>query len=186
MDYKQEHKELAENILKKSPGFRGNEDLLEEMLNETLKKSRNFLDCSMDAGSLEIYIKKIAGNVIVDILKNADNIRAEKEKKAQAGKEFREVPISYETDEKGKIIYRIKVPEINTQKGKGISKEKIKNIKEKVIELHNKSSQKNYKQIFELRFIKELSHQEIAKKLDVKEEQIASALFEMLNEFDSV
>lgn len=185
MEYKQEHIELTRNILTKSPGFKGNEDLLDEMLNETLKKSASFLECSLEVSSLEIYIKKIASNVVVDILRNAKSIRAEKTKKSQASTDFEEVPIIYETDSEGKIIYKVSLPESEITQTAKLSEEKINTIKKKVIELDKKSSTKNYKQIFELKFAKNLNCREISQKLNIEENEAANILLEILKEIDS-
>ncbi len=182
MEYKREYVELTENIIKTSPGFRGNEDLLDEIVGETLKKSRSFLECSMDTASLEIYIKKIAGNVIVDILKNAEAIRAEKTKQTQANEAFEEMPVSYETDEEGKILYNFELPAPEKAR---LTEDKINAVKEKVIELDRINPLKNYGQIFEMRFVKEMAYPEIAKKLDMNENEAAKSLFELLTEIDS-
>ncbi len=183
MEYKEEHIELIKNIIQKSPGFSGNEDLFEIMVSETLKKSRSFLESSIELNSLEIYLKKIAGNVVVEVLKNAPVLRAELEK--QKTVDFIKTPVLYDTDPKGLIVHKINLPAMHEVESRGLSKEKVELIKQKVMELDKNSSTKKYKQIFELRFVREMTHNEIAKKLDMEEVEVAKALLELLTEIDS-
>ncbi|OGI03378.1 MAG: hypothetical protein A2Y25_08615 [Candidatus Melainabacteria bacterium GWF2_37_15] len=182
----QEQRELIEKLIKKSPGFKGNEDLFEEMVNETLKKSQSFLESSIEVPNPEVYIKKIAINAIVEIVKNAEKIRANKEKTIQVDEEFEEVTLDYETDNEGKIVNNFKIPEIKDIQSFGMDDEKINAIKQKVIELDKKNSSQNYKQIFELRFVREMKTPEIAKKLETKENEVSKSLMELYKEIDSV
>lgn len=107
MNYNQEYILLAEQIIKTSPGYKGNEDLLEEMVNQTLNQAQNLLESSSDTSVLEMYIKRIAENVLVNTIKNADALRMEKQNK---------ILIKYKTDNKGKIKYDIEIPEFLKKK----------------------------------------------------------------------
>ena len=179
MAYKQEHIDLIENIIKKSPGFRGNEDLLEEMVKGTLNKSQSFLDGSMDAPSMEVYIKRIAVNVIVEVVKNAEEIRANKDNIVKDN-------IILVEEEPGEITFDFEIPEVKDKPDTSMSDERITTIKQKIIELDKQNSSKNYKQIFELRIVREMNTQEIAKKLEMKENEVSQALIELYKEVDSV
>jgi len=184
MEYKKEHLELIKNIIQKSPGYTGNEDLFEVMVSETLKKSRSFLESSIEISSLEIYLKKIVGNVIVEVAKNASTLREELEK--QKNTDFINTPVLYDTDAKGLIVHKISLPAEKEVQRRGLSREKIELIKQKVLDLDKSSLSKNYKKIFELRFGREMSHVEIAKKLEMEEVDVSRALLELLTEIDSV
>lgn len=163
MQYKQEHKEFIENIIKKSPGFKGNEGLLEEMADETFKKSSSLIENQQDITKLEIYIKKIARSVVMDTIKYG---------KPQ-----------YDTDADGKLIYDVNVPDYNkADEVDFIEDEKINAVKDKLIELDIKNPQKNFKQIFELRFVREMNCREIAEKLIMDEKDVSAVLLEIFRE----
>lgn len=186
MTYKPEHIELTEKIIQNSPGFKGNEDLLEEMVIETLKKASAFLESSLDESSLEVYLKKIAGNVIVAAVKNGSKLRQTKEKKNGTNGSFVEVPILYKTDEQGRINYELELPCPAEDSDTGIKPEKLDLIKEKIIKLDETNPDKNIKEIFEMRFVKGLNYKQTAKKLEVDEAEIKKSLLEILETVDSV
>ena len=185
MGYKQEHIELIENIIKNSPGFKGNESLFDDILSETLKRAETFFDSSENSSNVEVYLKRIAINVIVDTVKNSKKITSAKDEERQLTEEFKEVTINYETDEQGKIIYNIQLPALKNSEKNEISQEKIDKIKEAVIKLDKKNPPKKYKQIFELRFIKGLNTSEIAQKLELEEAHAKKAIIELFNEMET-
>ena len=82
MENKTKNRELIENAVRQSPGFRANQDLFEEMVDESLKRLESFLENS-DQASSEVYIKKIVSTVIIEIMKNSAKIREEKSKKEE-------------------------------------------------------------------------------------------------------
>ncbi len=175
MENKEKNKELIENLVKQSPGFKSNQDLLEEMVNESFKRLESFLE-NDDGSSSEVYIKKIVGSAVVDIIKNAAKIREEKTKQAEEINSFEEVQIDYKTDQKGEIIYEIEIQKPDEATQVEVSEEKIGEIKEKIKKLENEFPAKKYKKIFELRFLKEMNFRQIAKELDLEEKEALKAL----------
>ena len=186
MDNKLKNRQIIENIIKNSPIFRRNEDLLEEMITESLKRAGSFLENSADDAASEVYVKKIVNTVIVEILKNADEIRKEKNKKAEEANNFQEVSIKYETDENGKILYNVEMEIPEKSVYAEISQEKAENLKEKIKKLNTGNPLKKYKEIFELRFIKEKTFQEIAKEIGCSEKEILTVLQEIFKEVNLV
>ncbi len=186
MDNRLENRQIIENIIKNFPGFRKNEDLLEEMITESLKKAGSFLENSTADAASDIYVKKIVGTVIVEILKNADKIRAEKNKKEEEANNFQEIPIKYETDENGKILYNIEIEIPDKSAYAEISPEKTEALKEKINKLDNENPAKKYKKIFERRFLEEKSYLEISEELEIPNKEILAILHELFKEINLV
>lgn len=181
MEKEQINRELIENMVKNAPGFRGNEDLIDYMLDECLKKASSFLETTSNDNSQNAYIKKIVNSTVVDIAKRAEKIRAEKIRKSQEASSFQEIPLKYRTDEKGKIIgdKEIELPE-NTEDE--IPDEKIEEIKTKINKTDKENPEKQYGKIFEMRFIKEMDYQEIAEKLEKPQEEVLKTLRDIFRE----
>ena len=118
------NRELIENVVRQSPGYRANQDLFEEMVEESLKRLESFMENS-DQASSEIYVKKIVSTVIIDAIKNSARLREEKNKKAEEINNFRETQIKYETDADGNIIYDVEVEPSQEESEAKIPEQKI-------------------------------------------------------------
>lgn len=181
MENKEKNRELIENMVKQSPGFKSNQDLLEEMINESFKRLESFLENSDDSTS-EVYIKKIVSSAVVDTIKNKAKIREEKAKQAEEISSFEEVQINYKTNQKGEIVYEIELEKPDETAQLTLSEKKIGEIKEKLGKLENESPSKNYRKIFELRFLKEMSYKQIAKELESGEKETLKTLQDIYKE----
>ncbi len=176
------NKELIENLVRQSPGFKANHDLFDEMVKESCKRLQNFLENSPAQDSNETYIKKVVNIAVIDILRNAGKIREEKAKKAEELNNFKEVEIAYKTDSQGKIDFDLKL-EIPDSKSKSIlSDEKAEKVKEKIKKLDENKPLKEYKKIFEMKFIKEMSCGEIAQQLEQQEHEVLKSIHEIYKE----
>jgi len=175
------NRELIENLVAKAPGVKKNQDLLNEMVEESLKRAGSFLENSSQ-GDSEVYIKKIVNSAVIDIIKNADKIRTEKDKKSQETNEFQEVELKYETDVQGKIVYSAEVPE--EECGIEFSDEQINLFKDRIKELDSKFPAKEYKRIFELRYLRGMDYQKTAKKLKISEEEVLKVLQDLFKEIN--
>lgn len=162
-----EYADLVREIIKTCPGYRGNEDLLEEMVSETLNRAQSFIEGSEDESGMSVYLKKIAATTVVNIAKDADSIR---EAKNQEIPEFQEIETPYETDDEGKIVFNGEIPPIQP-----VSRASIK----------EKLSAKQ-KQIFDLRFSKGMKHTEMAKELKISEKEAINELLEVFEVLDDV
>ena len=85
-----EHTALIEKLVKSSPKYKGNEDLLEDFCSETYQKSYLILQSVEDVNSLEAYLKKVISSAIMDVLKN--NGRVVRSTKGYSS--IKEIPIN--------------------------------------------------------------------------------------------
>jgi|GEM_PF-4765259 len=181
MENFEKNRELVENLVRQSPGYRVNQDLFEEMVNESLKRLESFLENS-DQSSSEVYIKKIVSTVVMETIKNGQELRKEKEKQSEETNNFQEVQTAYKTDNLGNIVYDIEIEKPDTQAETDSSEEKIKALKDRIQKLNEESPSKEYKKIFEMRFVREMSYQEIAEKLELQENEVIKALQDLFKE----
>lgn len=182
MDKEQKNRELIENMVKNAPGFRGNEDLLDDMREECLKKAASFLESTSKDDFQTVYIKKIVNSTVIDILKRAEKIRADKNRKNQEASSFQEVAVKYRTDKNGMIINDVEFEIPENPDEETISDEKLEEIRKKINKTDKDYPEKEYGKIFELRFIKELGYQEIAKKLEKPQDDILKTIQDIFRE----
>lgn len=182
MEKEQKHRELIENIVKNAPGFRGNEDLLDDMLEECLKKAASFLESTSNDGMQSVYVKKLVNSTVIDIIKQAEKYRAEKIRKQQEASSFKEVAVKYRTDKNGVIVNDVEfeIPESSDEET--ISDKQIEEIKKRINKTDKDNPEKLYGKIFEMRFIKELGYQEIAEKLEKPQDEVLKAIQDIFRE----
>ena len=95
MEIVKEHTALIEKLVKSSPKYKGNEDLLEDFCFETYQKSYLILQSVEDVNSLEAYLKKVVSSAIMDVLKN--NGRVVRSTKGYSS--IKEIPIKVSQNE---------------------------------------------------------------------------------------
>lgn len=182
MEKEQKHRELIENIVKNAPGFRGNEDLLDDMTEECITRAASFLESTSDDGTQSVYIKKIVNSTVIDIIKHAEKYRADKIRKQQEASSFQEVAVKYQTDKNGVIINdgEFEIPESSDEDT--ISDKQIEEIKKRINKTDREYPEKLYGKIFELRFVKELGYQEIAEKLEKPQDEVLKTIQDIFRE----
>ena len=74
MESVKEHTALIKKLVKASPKFKGNEDLLDDFCSETYQKSYLILQSVSDIDSLNAYMKKVVSSAIIDVLKNSGRL----------------------------------------------------------------------------------------------------------------
>lgn len=186
MQIKQEQREYLENIIKSSPVYNGNDNLLEDFLNETVKRAYDLVSEEQNLDSIKIYLKRIANSVILDVIKNSINQSVSSngignlktEEKKSSG-------IVYECDENGDISIDYDMSFDKTPEEKTIlSEQQINRIKEVVSAIDSEEQALVYKNIFELRYFKGFNNLEIAEKLEISEYDVDKKLLFILNKIN--
>lgn len=79
MELSSAQRHLIEKIIKSNPKFIGNEDLLEEFIAETYKRSYLLLDSITNTANLETYLDKVVSTSIQSVLKGYGRMKRQVE-----------------------------------------------------------------------------------------------------------
>jgi len=182
MNITQEQKEFIENIIKECPGYKGNEYLFEEFFKEVIRRAYSLISKQNELDNIKVYIKRIVNTSVMEVIKNSANFSVLNKNNSKDCAEQEALNIDYECDENGDIAlsYDISFEEV-ASKQEFLSESQISQIKELIFNIDEKNSSDFCKNIFELRYFKGLSNNEIAEKLEIKELEVDKKLLFMLN-----
>lgn len=198
---------LIEKIVKSNPKFIGNEDLLEEFIAETYKRSYLLLDSINNTANLETYLDKVVSTSIQSVLKGYGRMKrqiggfAKKEKSVPA----REIPIEdiLPPSESKKLNTQNNKEGVQSKKAqsqsleveeeyKGISDPKdnieysiaekavIQKITNIVYELDSKYPSKEFFKIFYYRYVRGFRQSRIAQEMKLSQGGVSKRMVEMV------
>ncbi|MCR5260205.1 MAG: hypothetical protein K6C94_00020 [Candidatus Gastranaerophilales bacterium] len=197
----EEQRSLIEKFVKTNIKFQGNEDLFEDFCNEAFQKSYIIFNSSSSIQKIESYVQKVVNTSIVGVLKDLGRLRrtssgyvrnrevsleevkekdlavkpqilpaAEKTEPAERPAITKEVPVSF--------AYDIEDPKIGIEE-KTIKKDLLQRIADAVCIVHSENPEKNYLQIYEARYIREMKQKEISVLLNISQSEVSKRLFEL-------
>ena len=179
VDFSQEHLELIENIIKKHPRFRGNEDLFEDFCSETCNRAHSLFTSVNDIENLKLYLNKVASSAILNVLKNSGRLKRTK----TSYEKVHEVSItqtSYNTDEYGNISFDL--PDLTLSFEEKIDdQEEIKLIRNIIYKIDLEEPEKKFLEIFKCRYLSSLKQSQIASQLNISQGEVSKRLIELAN-----
>ena len=164
MELTQDKLDLIEKIIRNDRKFSNNEDLYEDFFNETCRRSMAIIKAVNSDASLQAYIKKIATTSIINVLKASGRIK-------RSGSNY--TPIHYPD-----ISYDNFITE-ETPEEELIKKDTYKQILNLVLEADKEEPEKNYLQIYKLRYDKGLTQKEISEEVNLSQSEISKRLFKL-------
>lgn len=187
MELEQEKIDLIERIIKSDKKYSSNEDLFEDFLNETYKRSFLVMKTVKNQASVEAYLRKIATTSIITVLKNSGRIRragdsfiALKEEPLEqtvlpAENKYSNLNISYD------IIDLNDGPEEIV-----IKKETLQKLIDAVAIAHTNDPAKQYMQLYQKRYVQGLRQKQIAQELNLSQGEVSKRLLELLEKVKAV
>jgi len=183
VDLAQDKIELIEKIIKNDKKFQNNEDLLEDFVNETCKRSLNVIKTISSEDTLEIYLRKVAATSIINVLKNSGRLRRTR----QGFVSSKEVPLDtvsqvFEPVDYShvKIEYKqFKIPD--TPEDVVIKKEILQKVIDYVYSIHSSDPDKKYLDIYLLRYEQGYTQKEIARELNLSQSEVSKRLFKLMD-----
>lgn len=179
MDLAQEKLDLIAKVIKNDKKFSNNEDLYEDFFNETCRRSLGIINVISSDVTLEAYLKKVATTSILNVLKDSGRLRRTKSsfqstnniplESANVSNNYAEIKISYENfsveESPEEIIVR---------------KETLKQVATTVLAIDNNEPEKQYLQIYKLRYDKGMTQKEISEELGLSQSEISKRLFKLM------
>lgn len=185
-----EQKNLIERLIQSSSKYAGNEDLFEDFFNEVFRRSCHVLNGVNEVTFVENYLRKVVQSAILAVLKDMGRVR-------RLSKGFvsdqREIPVSslnilqensvsqLEFEENiynNNFSYALNKTSLSIE-DLLISKDLLKNIIDIVFKENALAPQKQYLEIFKLRFKDNKKQSEIAEELSISQSEVSKRLVEI-------
>ena len=178
MDLTQDKLDLIAKIIKNDRKFADNEDLYDDFFNETCKRSLGIVKIVSSDAALEAYIKKIATTAILNVLKDSGRLRRTKTGYTPSkeisidnsiSQDYQTAEISYEnfkTEESPEEIV--------------VKKELLIQIKNHLLKINEEEPEKQYLQIYKLRYDKGMTQKEISNEVGLSQSEISKRLFNLM------
>ncbi len=176
MELAQDKIDLIEKLIKSDRKFANNEDLYDDFFNETCKRSLGIIQTLSADSSLETYLRKVAATSILNVLRNEGRVRRTREgygavKDVSLDNSYSNIDVKYE-------IADIQ----DTPEDLAVKKDILQCIVDTVYEVHEKSPDKDYFTLYNLRYEKGLTQNEIAKTMNISQSEVSKRLFKLMDE----
>lgn len=178
MEFTQDKIDLIERIIKSDRKFANNEDLYDDFFNETCKRSLNIVKTISSDVTLEAYLRKIATTSILNVLKDSGRLRRTRE----GFTPVQEVSISHPAFNDyttATIIYEpadIK----DSPEDVLLKKDLLQFFAKSLARIDSEEPEKNYLQIYRLRYDNGLTQKEIAELMGLSQSEISKRLFRLM------
>lgn len=185
MELAQEHLDLIKRIIQSDKKYNGNEDLYEDFFNETCKRSLSILESVDDINLLEPYLKKIASTAIIVVLKNMDRVRRTGNGYINNDKINNDIDTTtnQQTKNQTATIFDVNYNFLNIKTNPEeivIKKELLQSVYDAIVIAHSQNVEKQYLELYELRYVEGNKQAEIAKKMNISQSQVSKRLFELM------
>ena len=185
MEIAQEKIDLISKIIKNDRKYPNNEDLFDDFLNETCKRSVSILDAINSNATLETYLKRVVTTSIINVLKDSGRLRrthsgymSTKEvalEHAPAAVDYTNIEINYSN---------IKIPE--NPEDIVLQKEILTFVADTIKSIHNEYPDKNYMDIYIMRYDKGMTQKEIAEELGISQSEVSKRLYKLMEKVRSI
>ena len=171
---------LIAKIIKNDKKFSGNEDLYDDFFNETCKRSLLIAKNVKSEATLATYLRKIASTAILVVLKDSGRLRRTREGYIPTKTLPLETPISEDSDYTNVEIYYKDIAFDEGPEDVAIKNEILHLVIKYLSELDKNEPQKQYQQIFNLRYENGMTQKEIAEHLGISQSEVSKRLFRLM------
>lgn len=190
MELAQEKIDLIKKIIKSDKKYIDNEDLFEDFFNESCKRSFLIVKSVTNQTSLEAYLKKIVTTSIITVLKDEGRVRRTREgfipEKTVPIEEVISQTVKETFIPTGKYAdVHINYDIVDLKDGPeeiAIKKEVLQTLVDAVTIAHTNAPEKQFMQLYELRYVKGLKQKEIAQELNLSQSEVSKRLLELMEE----
>jgi RNA polymerase sigma factor (sigma-70 family) len=189
VELEQEKIDLIKKVILSDKKYIDNEDLFEDFLNETYKRSFLIINTVKNEASLEAYLRKIVTTSIITVLKDSGRVRRTKEgfipsKETSLDEVISEISDTRETSNKYSNV-NINYNIVDLKDGPEeivIKKEVLQTLLDAIIIAHNTNPTKQYIQLYQLRYIRGLKQKQIAQELNLSQSEVSKRLLDLMEE----
>lgn len=179
MELAQDKIDLISKIIKNDRKFANNEDLYDDFLNETCKRSLLIVKTVTSDSTLEAYLKRIATTSILNVLKSEGRLRRTREGFTPVKSVPLETPSGIPDYSTVQVHYE-PVDIQDTPEDVVAKKEILQIIVDTVAEVDSAEPEKNYLKLYYLRYEKGMTQKEIAEELSISQSEVSKRLFRLM------
>ena len=183
MELSQEQLDLIKQIIKSDKKFQNNEDLFEDFFNETCKRSLSIVETMDDSDVLEAYLRKIVSTSIVVVLKNMGRVRRTHQSYVNNDIQVSSQNLAEAINENKLQPFNVNYDFINIKTNPeeiAVEKELLQSVYDSVVIAHSQNVEKQYLQLYELRYVEGWKQADIAREMNISQSQVSKRLFELM------
>jgi len=178
----QEKKLLIEKCIKSNKKFQNNEDLYDDFFNETYKSALALLSNVSSEATVEMYLKRVVTSSMINVLKDSGRLRRTSQGyTATPTVSLETVEDEYNSEFANKEVVFKNVVVQESPEDAFIKREVLKNITQILNDIEQKEPQKQYLELFKLRYEDGLTQSEIAQEMGISQSEVSKKLFKLMN-----
>ena len=182
MELAQKHLDLIKRIIQSDKKYLNNEDLFDDFFDETCKRALSILETfdDNDEALLESYLKKVVSTAIVVVLRDMDRVR--RTNKGYVNNDKIDKNSSY-SETSNAQVFDANYNFINIKTNPEdivIERELLQSVYDAIVIAHSQNVEKQYLQLYELRYVDGEKQSEIARKMNISQSQVSKRLFELM------
>lgn len=194
MELTQDKIDLIAKIIKNDRKYPNNEDLYEDFLNETCRRSVAIFDAVDNEATLQAYLKKVVTTSIISVLKNSGRLRRSK----SGYMSTKEVPIEpnivahedihssqvFDTEKIDNYIYNVNYANITIPPGpeeKAIRNDILDYISRTLDRIDKNNPDKSYMKIFMDRYQNGMTQSQIANSIGISQSEVSKRLYGLID-----
>ena len=167
-------------IIKNDKKFSGNEDLYDDFFNETCKRSLLIVKNVKSEATLATYLRRIASTAILIVLKDSGRLRRTRKGYLPTPTLSLETPIAEVSDYTNVEISYKDIPFAESPEDFAIKNEILFQVLKHLSKINEDEPQKQYQQIFKLRYENGMTQKEIAEHLEISQSEVSKRLFRLM------
>ena len=181
MELAQDKIDLISKIIKNDRKFANNEDLYDDFLSETCKRSLLIVKTVTSDSTLEAYLKRIATTSILNVLKSEGRLRRTREGFTPVKSVPLETTTPSSVPDYSNIQIQYEPVDIqDTPEDVVAKKEILQIIVDTVAEVDSTEPEKNYLKLYYMRYEKGMTQKEIAEELSISQSEVSKRLFRLM------
>lgn len=181
MELAQDKIDLIEKIIRNDRKFANNEDLFDDFLNETCKRSLVIVQTVTSDATLEAYLRKIATTSILNVLKSEGRLRRTRKGYSSSHDIPFEPSIESDLPDYSNIeVKYITADILETPEDLAVKNELLQQILDAVYDINDENPDKRYLDLYNLRYEKGLTQKEIAQELNLSQSEVSKRLFRLM------
>ena len=172
--------DLIEKLIKTNRKFVNNEDLYDDFFNETCKRSLPIISMISSDATLEVYLKKVATTSILNVLKNSGRLRRTHDSFVPTKEVSLESSPAYSNTYANVEIEYVPVEFDDGPENIAIKNELLTLVIDFIHKINNEEPEKQYLEIFILRYQEGMTQVEISEELNLSQSEISKRLFKLM------